>query len=275
MSLSNPSKISLLGCGWLGAPLASYLQKNELTILGTVSSGEKQRLLAGQGIQTLVWKLGDALPKEFFGGETLVLTIPPGATEEDETGEKYAGELVAVVEAGKKLGVRNVLYTSSTSVYGDALGEIDESARVLGGRRSANKVIAAEKSLRLVEGINLTILRLSGLVGGSRQPGKWFAGKHNVANGNARVNLVHRQDVIRVIHEVIRQDARGHTLNVCADNHPIKSEYYPEMARKLGLEVPTFVQSDDGPARWVTNSQLKSRLNFNFTYPDPLNFPVD
>jgi len=44
-----------------------------------------------------------------------------------------------------------------------------------------------------------TVIRLAGLIGPGRNPARFFAGKTNIPNGNAPVNLIHLDDCIGFI----------------------------------------------------------------------------
>lgn len=272
MNQTTPPPVLILGLGWLGKPLALRLLAEGHSVSGTVSSPDKCQQMTDLGIACQPWLLGEPLPGKLDIPETVALTIPPGATRNDDDGAQYARGLAQVAKELAQAGARNLLYTSSTSVYGDQEGWLDEEAPLLGGRRSADKVVAAEMALRSERSLGLTVLRLAGLVGGNRHPGRWFAGKENVAGAGEPINLVHRTDVERVVQQVILQGAWGYTFNVCPDGHPSKGEYYPEMARRLGLQAPTFQQGGNHLQRRIQNKHLKQTLHFTFQYNDPFEF---
>jgi nucleoside-diphosphate-sugar epimerase len=102
---------------------------------------------------------------------------------------------------------------------------------------SSTAVAAAERLLQ-EHVASLTILRLAGLVGPGRHPGRFYGGRDRaVPQSDAPLNLVHREDVIRAIELVIDRDLWGMTLNVCAADHPKKGKFYQTAAEALGLSV--------------------------------------
>lgn len=62
--------------------------------------------------------------------------------------------------------------------------------------------------------------RLAGLVGPSRHPGRWLAGKTGLPGGNAPVNLVHQDDVIGILLRVLENNMLGDVFDVCANERP-------------------------------------------------------
>ena len=68
-----------------------------------------------------------------------------------------------------------------------------------------------------------------------------MAGKKNLPGGQSPVNMVHRDDAIQVIAQIIASETWNETFNVCADEHPTRSLFYTAQAQKEGLEVPTFL----------------------------------
>ena len=126
-------------------------------------------------------------------------------------------------------------------------------------------MLAAEEVLR--EHTNVTILRLAGLYGYGRQPGRRMAGKE-VTGGDAPVNLVHRDDVVAVITKVIEENISG-IFNVCADLHPSRREVYTAQAERLGFEPPHFIEPHEADHKVVSSEKLKG-LGYTFWHENPL-----
>lgn len=108
-------------------------------------------------------------------------------------------------------------------------------------------------------------IRFGGLIGPERHPGRFFAGKQNIANGLAPVNLIHLDDALRVIETGIIHQQTG-ILNACAPSHPARNEFYSLAAQKAGLALPTFI-AEMQSWKQVKSSRLQS-LKFTFIYPD-------
>jgi len=130
----------------------------------------------------------------------------------------------------------------------------------------------AGKQLRQVEelfihsgGLQTTIVRFGGLIGGSRQPAKFLAARKGLADGNAPVNLIHREDCIDILIQIVKQDAFGYVFNAVNPHHPKKAAYYIDKAKELGLEPPTFAENDSEEMfKQVDSVNLKSVLDYTF-----------
>ncbi len=93
-----------------------------------------------------------------------------------------------------------------------------------------------EDWLHNLPGTSVDILRLAGLVGPGRHPGRFFAGK-TAPDGEHGVNLVHLEDVIGAITLLLQAPKGGHIYNICAPAHPARNVFYPQMARLLGWNL--------------------------------------
>ena len=86
-----------------------------------------------------------------------------------------------------------------------------------------------------------------------------------MADGNAPVNLIHRDDCINILVEILKNDAFGTVFNAVNPNHPKKAEYYIQKAKELGLEAPTFAEAVSNETfKQVDSVNLKSVLDYSF-----------
>lgn len=270
-------KIAILGCGWLGLPLAEQLVNEGYSVKGSTTRSEKLPELEERGIEAWRIKVGEELDGEdltgFFDAETLIVNIPPGGRRNPEVALKHPQQIKAVVEAARLGSVRQILFVSSTGVYGDVDGLVTETTPASSLTVSGKALAAIEEWLGRQQDLRVTILRLAGLVGGERKAGRFLAGKTNVPNGNDPVNLIHREDCIRIICEILRQEQWGEVFNACADQHPTRRDFYIHQAEKEGFTPPVFAP-DDGlqKGKIISNVKLKSVLGYQFLYPDPMQF---
>ncbi len=267
--------ISILGCGWLGLPLGIQLVKEGHRVKGSTTTRSKLQPIADAGIEPYLIEVGEsgviASENDFFSSDILLLNIPPGRRREGVE-MKYPQEVEAIMWAALDGGIQKIIFASSTSVYGDLPGKITEHTEPLPSTSSGRGLVIAENLLRAEEDLQSTILRLSGLAGGDRKAGRFLAGKKNLPNGLAPVNLVHRDDCIAIISAIIQQERWGEIYQVVADEHPTKATIYPFMAQQLGMEPPTFqMNGEDG--KLILNTKVKKDLNYTFLHPDPMQFP--
>lgn len=269
------NSISIIGCGWLGFDLGRFLIEKGFQVKGSTTSIEKLQKLEKARIQPFYFKAGKSLKgeqlSEFFTTDILIINIPPQRQGPDVEHLHFT-EVKNIIDEAVEAKIEKLIYCSSTGVYPDCNDEVTELTPASPITASAKALVRIENYLLSKENIKSTILRFSGLVGGGRNPGRFLAGKTELPNGDAPINLVHREDCIRVIYEVIRQNAWGEIFNVCADKHPKRKEFYPRQALQLGLEPPTFLKEKITSFKIVSNQKLKERLEYKFIYPDPNDF---
>lgn len=268
-------KVSIIGCGWLGLPLGGFLVRNGYEVLGSTTREEKLDQLQEEGIQPFLLNVGSQISglnwEKLFQSETLILNIPPRRRIADiET--IYPKQVRTIFEAAKAGSVKQLLFVSSTGVYGNTNQVVTEEDNLTPERASGKALVVSENFLKEQKDISTTILRLAGLVGGERKAGRFLAGKKELSNAKAPVNLIHRDDCIRIIYQILQQNQWGLILNAAADEHPEKATFYKVQTAKLGLEAPTFQEQDEPSYKIISNQKLKAVLNYTFLHPDPMDF---
>ena len=268
--------ISILGAGWLGMPFGKKLVSLGYTVKASTTTEDKLASIEAAGMQAYLLQVspdsvqGNHLD-DFFSSDLLVLNIPPGRRN-PRVREDYPRQVGHLLQKAKENGTSKCIFISSTSVYGDENRVITEMDTPKPDRNSGHALMEAEEIARKTFGARATILRMAGLAGPGRQMGRFLAGRQNLPNGKAPVNLVHLDDCIGVLLAIIKQDKFGETYNVCADEHPLKEDIYPSQARKLGLEPPTFAPGEDLSYKVISNGKVKSALGYSFIHPDPMRF---
>ncbi len=263
--MEKTKPIWVVGAGWLGMPLTGKLVREGYPVGATSRQEDKLVQIAALGAKACFFDLEESKESHsvelFSGAGAVILTIPPGrqASGEEAYGRKL-GRLAKMLGAETR-----VVFLSSTSVYGGGQGLADESLTPQPDTLQGKTVLCAEQELRSVLSDRLTILRLAGLIGPDRHPGRWLAGKTDLPGGNAPVNLVHLDDVIGILLRVLENDACGEVFNVCADEHPLKSAFYPAMARAIGAVPPAFREEPPFPSAKVVDNQ-KSKIVLGYTY---------
>jgi len=269
--------ISLLGAGWLGTPLGERLVQEGYTVKGSTTRAERFAELEEKGIQPYRIAITGGNIKaeqdfeEFFDCDLLIINVPPGRRQPDVASE-YPQRIKTINMLAQAHEVKKSIFVSSTSVYGNTNDLVTEEDEEAPASASGEAVLTAERYLGLMNNPEATILRMGGLVGGDRKPGRFLAGKQNLKNGKAPVNLVHLDDCIGICREIIRQGRWGETYNVVADGHPTREAFYPAQAKKLDLPPPTFLPDPDPSFKVVSNRKVKQDLDYAFRKPDPMNF---
>jgi len=262
--------ITIAGLGWLGLPLSQHLKLLGYKIKGSVTDSIKAKNLSAQGIEAYPFILSE----EGISGEVdrlldktdvLLIMIPPGLRR--DTGSNYALKMAHFVTALEAKSIKKVVLVSSTSVYDDTQGTVTEKVLPKPDLNAAKQLFEVEQLFFNAPHIKTSIVRFGGLFGGSRNPVKFLAGRSGLRNGNAPVNLIHRDDCIGILTEIVKQDAFGHIFNAVMPAHPLKKIYYKEQALKLGLEVPQYEEGiPDEIFKQVDSIHLSALLNYTFKH---------
>ncbi|MFA6087046.1 SDR family oxidoreductase [Mucilaginibacter sp.] len=234
--------VSILGCGWYGLALAKALVAKGISVKGsTTSSGKLETLSAGNIKPFLIdLSVDDAsYDADFFTCDVLVIAIPPKSRSGG--GAEYVPKLQRVINAINQNQIQKVILISSTGVYADLNMEVNELTDPQPDTLSGKILYGAEELFRQQTDFKPTIIRFGGLIGPGREPGRFFAGKKDIPNGLAPVNLIELNDCISITEAVLNKDAFGYTFNACTPHHPPKFAFYTGAATKAGLERPAFV----------------------------------
>ncbi len=254
------SELSIIGLGWLGEPLAHALLARGMTITGSVTSEAKACRLRAEGVHALCWQAtqGMPLPAELVA-PVMIVMLPPGRCHD------YLDALSSIVTAMRLHGGKQLLFISSTSVYGltDTGCEVWQSHP---DEERGQLLLAAERLL-IQSGFLVTIVRAAGLFGPGRYPGRFLAGR-KTSRAGAPVNLVHQADMIGITSNILTQGAWGQLFNACAPSHPTRRAFYERACTLAGLPLPEF--SDESMAgKQIDGSLVERVLGYRYTYPDP------
>ena len=85
--------------------------------------------------------------------------------------------------------------------------------------------------------------------------------------------MIHLDDCIGIIEQVINQQAWNETYNGCADNHPEKGTFYQQMAKLSDHPVPELgAENTQASDKIIDNKKVKQQLAYSFKYPDVFDF---
>jgi nucleoside-diphosphate-sugar epimerase len=256
--------VSILGCGWYGKALAIELLKKGIIVKGSATSAEKLDVLRDLGISPFIIQVNDDrvyYDADFFKCDVLVISIPPGLKKGE--GSSYLPKLNHIIQAIRGHNIQKVIYISSTGVYGDHNRKVTENDDPNPDSESGKILLEAESLFTSQSNFRTTIIRFAGLVGPGRHPGRFFAGKKDIPNGLAHVNMIHLDDCVGIGSAIIEQDTFGYLFNACSLDHPAKEDFYKDAAVKGGYEAPQFIHE---LKTWkiIESVNLKPVLNYTF-----------
>ncbi len=276
----------VIGCGYLGRRVAAKWTEAGESVFALTRSAERAGEFENRGWEPVV---GDVTA---VGIQTTLQNLPEWdgvlyAVGYDRASglsqrEVYVDGLENVLKAlaGR---VRKFLYISSTSVYGQNQGEwIDETSPTEPTRpngkicREAERLIEqffppGEKALKA----SANILRLAGIYG----PGRLLRRLNDLRSGTpipgnpeGWLNLIHVDDAVRTL---LACEDRGEPGEIClvSDDRPIRRrEYYGQLAKLAGVELPAFDEGSEsryakGLGKRCSNRKIRKKLRVEFQFP--------
>lgn len=271
-------KISILGCGWLGLPLAKSLLAKSYEVKGSTTSESKLEVLKNAGTSPFQIQLeADQIigNMEEFLKETdvLVIDIPPGLRREISSTQEmtFVNKIKTLIPFIEKSGIQKVIFVSSTSVYSDGfpIVEIREETKPNPDTESGKQLVIAETLLQSNLHFKTTVIRFGGLLGDDRHPVKFLAGRTNVENPEAPVNMIQREDCIGIIEKTLdfTKDDNwewNQTFNAVAPQHPTRKVYYHKKAEILNLPLPTFAKNSESKGKIISSKKVETILGYSF-----------
>ncbi|WP_026703872.1 Rossmann-fold NAD(P)-binding domain-containing protein [Flavobacterium soli] len=265
------SKISILGCGWLGFPLAKALLQKDFVVKGSTTSAEKLALLENAGISPFLISLkAEETQGDIMGflenASVLIIDIPPKLRGVEK--ENFVAKIENLIPFIKQSSVESVLFISSTSVYSDETQLITEATPVNPDTESGRQLVATEKLLQDNTSFKTTVLRFGGLIGEDRHPARFLAGRKDVENPEAPINMIHQDDCIGIILKIIDTNSWGETFNAVAPFHPTRKQYYTKKTLEMELEPPIFNHEKPSVGKTVEATKIMEVLGYEFVRED-------
>ncbi|RSC92299.1 NAD(P)-binding domain-containing protein [Tenacibaculum singaporense] len=248
--------VSILGCGWLGKELGIALVKNGHTVKGSTTSKEKLQELESVAIAPYLVDISkEHISSEFLNADILIIAITSKEVEDFKW-------LITSIE---KSNITKVIFISATSVYPSINKEMTEEDETVD-----SPLVEIENLFRNNNKFQTAIIRFAGLFGGERQPGNWFANR-KIPHPKGYVNMIHREDCIAIIQEIIEQNVFGEVFNACINHHPTREDFYINARKSLGKPIPEFDDSKLLEYKIISSEKLQKVLSYQFLHNDLLN----
>ncbi len=246
--------ISVLGSGWLGFPLIQSLQGQGYAVKASTRTRDRLSEISAIGSEPYFLDIDACVLEspEFLKCDLLIVNIPSKNVE----GFQWLADQIALSE------VKYILFISSTSVYQDKAQLIRETDTAL---LADTPLLQIENLFKAIPHVGTTILRMAGLIGPKRHPGRFFNNGKTLPNPNAPVNMIHLDDCVEIISAVIKQQHWNAVFNCCDDDHPSRQDFYCRAAKDLGLGMPTLGRNDERLGKIIDNTAMKKTLNYEFS----------
>lgn len=239
------ASVSVLGCGWLGLPLAIRLLNLGFEVKGSTTSEEKVKVLSDFGIDAISLKL-DFLQRlsnlSFFSSDYIVITIPFLRSYQDPF------DYVRLMDYVLSLipHATQIVFTSSTSIYPTQDGQFDEFSK-LDFFSDRQRALFAVEALVLER--NGLVLRLGGLYG----PERFIRYREP---STVPINVIHQDDAVGILVSLIKSSVQSRVFNGVSDDHRTKAQLF-------GIEST----NEQILGKIVLNNRVKDELGYVFQYP--------
>jgi len=282
-------KIAIIGCGYVGSAIARKWSSEGHTL--TVTTTTPDRLPELEKIAARAWTVKgndfNALMQVVAEQEVILLSV--GSRSPADYRETYLGtstNLLAALEESPT--VKQVIYTSSYSVYGDQKGKwVNENSPVNLASEKDEILYKAERVL-LAAGSQfpdaffasgneenrrrVCVLRLGGIYGPGRGLDRIFgriAGKTRPGSGEYFTNWVHLDDIVGALEFARAQQLEG-VYNLVGDVPAMGRELVAAVCDRYNLAPVSWDPSQPDTRTLnvkVSNQKLKA-AGFEFVHPE-------
>lgn len=272
------SKITILGCGYLGSALANVCLGKGWQVAALTRNPNTASKLRSMGVSNVIESQiqNDDWHHHLDANQDFVVNCV-GASSSDPEGyiASYVEGQDSVMKWLEQGKVGSYIFTSSISVYPQSGKRfVDETASCLGVSEKGGLLLAAEqKCFPPVPSITRSfVLRLAGLYGPGRHLliDKIKSGTIIKGNEDRILNLIHRDDAVDAILTCLSANSTniGRIYNISDGNHPTRGQIVTWLAEKLDLPSPGFEgnESETAPNRKISNNRILDELFWSPSY---------
>lgn len=261
-------RILLIGAGYVGMHLLANWKENKDSFVVLTTTEEKKELLESlPRVEKVVFEIEEGL--KFCEG-VIVCVAPKDGRSYEETYLKTAYSLSCLIQKQKK--PLYLLYTSSTSVYGNSIAGMKVGSKQ---HLSKQKILMKTEEVLLScasQEVTVCILRLAGIYGPGRslkERAERLSGKVWPGKGDRPTNHVHLYDVIGAI-VFCFQDQLSGIFNIVSDAHPTRADLYGKLCEAQHLPPPLWnphLPEVHGSNSSISNQKIKDE-GYVFSFPE-------
>ena len=253
------SKTLLIGCGYVGLPLALRLKESGHEVSAWVHSQESadalaphqlHRVIAGSVVEPRLW---DSVPESY---QVIIHCASSGGGSEADYEQVFRKG--ALMMNTRQPHARR-FFVSSTSVYRQNEGEIVTEKSDAEPDAATGRVLrAAEK---IVLGADGTVIRSSGIYGPRRGVlfERFRRGEAIIEGDGLRfINQIHQRDLVAAIIHLINAGAPGEIYNASDDTPVTYRDYYTWCSKFLSQPMPPHGPLKTERKRGLTNKRVSN-----------------
>jgi nucleoside-diphosphate-sugar epimerase len=276
-------RVLIVGCGYVGLPLGAELVKQGHEVWGLRRGSGGEAEMTAAGIRPLagdITRPGDlaGLPGPF---DWVVNTVSSGKGGEEEYRQVYLEGTRHLIDWLGATPIKKFVYTSSTSVYGQTDGSLVKEGSPAEPSSATSRLLIETERLLLeaaqARRFPAVILRVAGIYGPERGHlfQQYLRNEARIAGKGERIiNMIHRDDLVRVIIAALRNGRPGEVYNAVDDEPVAQIHFFRWLSETLGKWMPPFATEAENAARKrgltnkkVSNRKLKMELGVTLQYP--------
>jgi nucleoside-diphosphate-sugar epimerase len=235
---SKAGRILVVGCGYVGLPLALHFRQQGYEVGAWVRSAESAEALKRYDFEKVV--VGSVADEALWDGLGDYDGVIHGASSGRGGAEAYREVFLEgarrMVERQK---VARKLFISSTSVYGQTEGEIVTEELGAEPATETGKILREAEEVALAGGA--IVVRSAGIYGPGRGVlfEKLRRGEAVIEGDGARwMNQIHRDDLVSALAFLWERGESGEIYNA-SDNEPVRArDFYAWGSEFLGVAMP-------------------------------------
>jgi nucleoside-diphosphate-sugar epimerase len=252
-------KSLIVGCGYIGLPLALRLKEWGHEVSAWVHSSETAKELAVHQFDRVI--VGNVADAELWAGldETYNLVIhcaSSGGGGESAYEQIFLKGALLMNEYQSK---SRRLFVSSTSVYGQTEGEEVTEESTTEPNTATSRILRVAEQVAM--GGGATVARSSGIYGPGRGVlfEKLRRGEAVIEGDGLRwINQVHQRDLVIALSYLIEAGVPGEVYNVTDDTSVTYNDYYAWCAEFLHQPMPPHGPVNSERKRGLTNKRVSN-----------------
>jgi shikimate kinase/nucleoside-diphosphate-sugar epimerase len=252
----------IVGCGYIGEPLADLLHHQGHTVLGvTHSAASRERLSASKPWRVVECDVTDAAQVQALAEEPVKVIVHCASSSKGGPDAYRRVYLDGITHLTTTFPAAFPLFVSSTSVYTQTDGSLVDEATALQPERENGKVLLQAESVALSKGGSAA--RLAGIYGPERSVVlKNLLLKKAIIEGNdgngRLLNQIHRDDAVSALHQLATQQLPG-VFNVVDCDALTQRELFLILAAKFNVGMPPAGEPNHDRKRPYTSKAVSNR----------------
>src|SRR5258706_12257858 len=276
-------RLLIIGCGDVALRALPQLRER-YRIYGLTHNRARAALLRERGVVPIVGDLDDPASLGGLAGiaHDVLHSAPPPSQGARDT---RTAHLIAALAKAKSLP-QQLVYISTTGVYGDCAGELIDETRALHPQTGrARRRVDAERQLRVWgrrSPVRISILRAPGIYSAERLPLKRLEAGLPALNANEDTysNHVHAEDLARMAASPLCFGPPGRMYNPIDGNllkmggnlgvfpHHYRVPPRPRLSRaEASARIPSNLLSFMNESRRLSNRRVRTAIRVELAYP--------